>query len=397
MKSEQTTQCPTCEACEAMKRGGATAKRIKDDHDAYTHQPAKQDDYANDNNRAKRQQADASNPTAKQSEPEVEFHRSNVDEKHLFIGGYHDPKLCPECIKPGSLTPSNTDKEGELTQAEIMAMPFEEFVEWKKNRLRQINAKPHLTPKSSDSKDSIEPLGDIGFYQVGEGNMDVPTIESAGEMRDKINEIIAHVTPPSDSKDFYTTPERARKLIGEIPPPTDTGAETPDLFERTARWIEGNVDPRLGFTNWTNGHYSLIAFVETEIKAAQTEAQGVAEELPSREEYNAEVDASVARANAGEFEEVVRGLFRNTELFNDAGEDCTADTINQILAAHLADKEKAVRAAQKQILHGAKRFSKMAGEMQGDVVVIPSENVTSLPADVIQFQDTPHQLEEDAS
>lgn len=49
----------------------------------------------------------------------VERDRSNT--AHLFIGSpgasVHNPKLCPECIEPGSLTPSQQNKE-KLTVAE---------------------------------------------------------------------------------------------------------------------------------------------------------------------------------------------------------------------------------------------------------------------------------------
>jgi hypothetical protein len=36
---------------------------------------------------------------------EIEFSHTAVNkDMHMFIDGYHNPDLCPECIQPGTLT-----------------------------------------------------------------------------------------------------------------------------------------------------------------------------------------------------------------------------------------------------------------------------------------------------
>lgn len=40
----------------------------------------------------------------------IALHHTAVNkDMHLFIKGDHDPKLCPECIKPGALGKKNDD------------------------------------------------------------------------------------------------------------------------------------------------------------------------------------------------------------------------------------------------------------------------------------------------
>lgn len=50
----------------------------------------------------------------------------------------------------------------------------------------------------------------------------------------------------------------------------DMGELRAALHERTGQWINKNVDSRLGFVNWTNGHNNLTDFVLNEIAQSQT-------------------------------------------------------------------------------------------------------------------------------
>lgn len=44
----------------------------------------------------------------KTTDTPVKTMRSNNGDNHLFIRGVHEPNLCPECLRPGSLSEART-------------------------------------------------------------------------------------------------------------------------------------------------------------------------------------------------------------------------------------------------------------------------------------------------
>lgn len=95
-----------------------------------------------------------------------------------------------------------------------------------------------------------------------------PPISSSrlGDEKPAHRKMIACTCPIPE--DHYEEPQPISELeeqfadvLEEVPEPDAPLDSEEELEQATQEWIDKNVDPTLGFVNWTTGHKSLTTFV----------------------------------------------------------------------------------------------------------------------------------------